>query len=56
VDEPVVGARLLRERPGGDPGVADADEEPLSGVEERLHGLLAGQRCLGHCTAPWTID
>jgi hypothetical protein len=42
VDEAVVGARLLRERAGGDARVADAYEEALRGVEERLLGLLSG--------------
>jgi hypothetical protein len=52
VDEPVVRARLLGECAGRDAGVADADEEALGGVEERLLGLLPGYRRWRHSKNP----
>jgi hypothetical protein len=42
VDEALVGLGRLGERACRDAGVADVDEQPLGGVEERLFGLVAG--------------
>jgi len=42
VDEAVVGPGLLGDSPRRDPGCADLDEQPLSGVEKRLLGLVSG--------------
>jgi hypothetical protein len=43
VDEALVGLCCVGERPRGDAGVADVDEQPLGSVEERFFGLVAGR-------------
>jgi hypothetical protein len=43
VDEALVGLGRLREPARGDTRVADVDEQPLGGVEERLFGLVSGR-------------
>jgi hypothetical protein len=42
VHEALVGSGGLGKAARGDAGVADVDEQPLGGVEERLFGLVAG--------------
>jgi hypothetical protein len=41
MDEAVVHAGFFRDPPRRDPGRADLDEQPLSGVEERLLGVVS---------------
>ena len=43
----MVDARLLGEAPRRDPRVADLDEQPLGGVQQRLLGGGAGRRLAG---------
>jgi len=47
VDETVVDARLLGEAPRRNSRVADVDEQPLGGVEQRLFRRRAGTRLRG---------
>jgi len=44
MDEAVVEPRLFREFARRDAGVADADEQPLGGVEKRLLCVFARRR------------